>query len=285
MPPTLRRALPCALLALLAPVPATAAAPPALAGTVVVTATRTAYADVTLPRTVVLPATPALTAANDALTGLALVRVQAGTEQPGVAVFHLPGTTAWHYVWIGRVGGETSDPSVNHTHTLPAGRYRLYVRTSGPTSLTWRLPLTGRRTISARAATGWTYAETAATGVPGTAVAPAYVAEQTGTAAHRGLVLGLLWWDAAVDSIGHFGGCTYSGASSPAELGPVPACTVGDGFVGPTVPAPGPLVALNYLVVAPGTWTDKEYVRVYGVARAGGVSSSLLDLGAGFPAA
>lgn len=290
-----RRALAVALavlgagLACVAP-GAAATAPPALTSTVVVSGSATAYTEVALTRPLIIPATaaPAVRVSNARATMLALVRVQSGKWPPGLVLTRLAGTQTWHYHWTGHASGTDADddPPTLFTKTLPAGRYRLYLATSGATAVTWTLPLPrGRTAVAPRSRTTWVATASTSPGVRGTAVAPAYSEELTAAVVHRGLVTNLLWYDAYADVEASFGGCMYPGQPSALGLGTLPACLDRNASNGPLGPATDDrLVSQGTLYVEPGTWTNKAYVRVTGAVRDGGISVGILDLGAGFPA-
>jgi hypothetical protein len=278
----------CALLAGAVVAPAAGAAAPALAATTVVTGTITGYADVTLTRPlVVADATPNVTVRGSGFVAVVLVRLQRGIAPPGLAVSTLPGTSTLHHHWIGHARGTFADDDqpTFFTHRLPAGRYRLYLVTHGPVTVTWRLPLGGgRATVTARTRTADTRAVTIPAGTRGVAVAPGYAATATTTFAHRGVTLAWSWYEAAADVAAATGGCTYPGAPSTDGLGPAPACLDRDASKGPVGPAVDDrLVGQGTAFTAPGTWTSKQYARVAGVVRDGGASVLLLDLGTGFP--
>lgn len=290
------RRAPVAALVVLATtgLPGSAAAPkppPALADTVVVSGSTSSYTEVTLGQALSIPrrdAPPAVTTFGSGFVGLALVRVQRGETPPGLVVTTVPGTATPHYAWLGHARGThaLTDPPTYFTRILPPGRYRLYLFTSGATTVTWRLPLRrGRTRVLPRTRTSVRRVELTAPGVRGSVVASAYAEQLTASVTHRGLVLGLTWYDAHGRLDATLGNCTYPGPPSTGGLGPAPACLDRDVSTGPTGAATDDrFVSQGSGYLEPGTWTSKHYVRVAGAVRDGGISVLIADLGAGFPA-
>ena len=270
---------------------ATAAEVPALTSTVVVTASTTSYAEVRLTRSIKISASsaPSIKVVGSGFTAIALVRVMSGSAPPGLVVSRLAGTSTWHYHWVGHERGTDAedDRPTFFTRTLPPGRYRLYVATNGPASVTWRLPLgSGSARVATRTRTAWTSVASTPPGVRGIAVASGYAEQQTATFAHRGLGLSLAWYRAHADIEATLGGCMYPGDPSVLGLGPLPECLDRGASTGPVGPAVNDFLAVQGgLFVRPGKWTNKAYVRVAGAVQDGGISVSMLDLGVKFPAA
>lgn len=269
---------------------AEAATPPRLSATVVVTGSRHAYTEVTLDRTLKIPmgTSPDAAIAGKGFVALALIRVQRGETPPGLVLTTVPGTATPHHAWIGHARGTHADddPPTYFTRTLPAGRYRLYLFTSGQATVTWRLPLRGgRTTVSPRSRTTAARTESVAPGERGTVVASAYAHQLTAAVENRGLMLGLTWYEAHAHAVATLGNCTYPGQPAAVGLGPAPACLNRDVSIGRLGPATDDgYVSQGSGYLEPGTWTSKHYVRVAGTVRDGGVSVLVADLGAGFPA-
>jgi hypothetical protein len=270
---------------------AVAATPPALSSTVVVTASATSFIEVRLTRSVKIAeaVAPSLKVTGGGFTAIGLIRVMNGSAPPGLVVTRLAGTSTWHHHWVGHERGtdDDDDRPTFFTRMLPPGRYRLYVATTGATTVAWRLPLgSGTTRLAPRTRTTWTSVGSTVAGQRGTLAAPGHAEQQTATFAHRGLGLSLAWYRAHADVEATLGGCMYPGDPSTLGLGPLPACQDRDASTGPVGPAVEDfLVVQGGLLVGPGKWTNKAYFRVTGAVKDGGVSVSMLDLGGGFPAA
>ena len=206
-----------------------------LTSTVTVKANRTSYAIVFLPRAVQGPhrATSLVKSWRGHASAVVLAPDRSDvfdpeSPPPALVVPNLPGRTAdpHPYMFIGQ------DPrhhaSAMAYRWLPAGRYRLYIVTDGPTSVTLQLPglsagLTNvRPEIPGHARAISTYQSATLGTLP-----PAVSFGATGRlTSGKGLVWNVQWMHVPARVADAAGGCFYSGAPPSPAVYEVPSCAL-----------------------------------------------------------
>jgi len=246
---------------------ASAATALALTRTVTVSSNGTAYTEVVLPRAVQAPerARRLVQEWKGNATAVLLVPdrpdvLNRNRPPPALVVPDLPGreVNQHPYVFIG-IDPPHNEPAIFYNR-MPAGRYRLYVISSGPAEVTLQLPglARGRTRVIAktpgRAMAVGTHRQASTVPLP-----PTFSYGDAGRlSSSRALVWSFIWMDSPVRVADAAGSCLYYPPPRSPAVYSVPSCATATG--GNLVPD----LSREYIgyVPSPNFWMESEsYVR------------------------